>query len=214
MQLNFSNKSKIDLDTLRKIWELSAVLKQNYLSPPEFIIYCKYISMYQWGIPLSYENLMIYNSQLPFPIFYYEEPVPQHFVTETNEISFQQHENYLNEPQKSQDWGYSHTTSRPVDEDLSSLINPSHENFNQPEINQTVSDYPLEQNQNISQAEERLKRFDLLSSVFDEALMEDANSKFNIIESKIYKHKYANPQTSRIDSSYNLQNQGIGNFLF
>ena len=42
-------------------------MNQSYLSPPEFIIYCKYIAMYQWDIPLTIENLKSKNKELPFP---------------------------------------------------------------------------------------------------------------------------------------------------
>lgn len=45
--VEFFKKSGLGMDMLSKIWELSSVLQQTYLSPPEFIIYCKYIAMHQ-----------------------------------------------------------------------------------------------------------------------------------------------------------------------
>ena len=42
-------------------------MNQSYLSPSEFIIYCKYIAMYQWDIPLTIEKLKSKNKELPFP---------------------------------------------------------------------------------------------------------------------------------------------------
>ena len=45
--VQFFQKSGLQIDVLSIIWELSSVMKQSYLSPPEFIIYCKYIAMHQ-----------------------------------------------------------------------------------------------------------------------------------------------------------------------
>ena len=57
------------MQTLGQIWELSSLTGSPSLSPPEFIIYCKYLALFQNKIPLNFENLRDYHNKIPFPVF-------------------------------------------------------------------------------------------------------------------------------------------------
>ena len=185
MLLNFLNKSGLEIDVLGKIWELSSVLKQTYLSPPEFIIYWKYISMNQWGIPLIYDNLKKYNSQLPFPKFKFEQAEKKESYIEPVKIQKKEIPHQYEEVKRPSVAPNPHAVNSKSFDDFDDFIDPTNDQDQSASITPQTS-LSEEERQKL-EMEERMKRFDLLNSVFEDALIEEdpSKTKAKVEESKI-----------------------------
>lgn len=163
---------------------------------------------------------MNYNSQLPFPVFYEDKPTQQQNPAVVNHISFQDENNY-NQSQQYQDFGYSQTTNKPVDDNFNSDEDFPSQNQIQHEFIQPGQTSINDANQLGNKEEDRLKRFDLLSSVFDEAMIEENNIQLQIEDSNknqsqfssnmFYSQPLINEPVKQTQNnpahSYNFQNQ-------
>jgi len=201
--VEFFKKSGLDINTLSSIWQMSSVLGQTYLSPPEFIIYCKYIAMHQTGIPMSYENLKGYNEHIPFPRF---EGISVGPDQQNQQVPVQ--EAVQHQPT---------TQNLEENDDFDDFVDP--ENQEAQQVQEPPKELTEEEKRKLEE-EERLKRLDLISSAFDEAFVEEPKEEKPQEESKqaeseptIEENKVEQPQKvdNQPESSNSWANFGFSN---
>jgi hypothetical protein len=135
--------------------------------------------MYQCGMPLSYENLKAHNSQLPFPNFNLGLATPAYDTSMGATISYQPQ--YI-PTDGSMNQNHSHiNTNTPVEEDdgFDDFVDSNaHQVQEQPKQLSEEEKRKLEE-------EERLKRLDLISSAFDDALFDEPEEKKEEIKQEV-----------------------------
>jgi hypothetical protein len=120
--------------------------------------------MFQCGMPLSYDNLKAYNSQLPFPNLNLGLTPP---ANDTGGVTYQQQ--YQPTDGTVNQINAQSATPAPIDDDddFDDFVDS-----NTPQAPQEPKELTAEEKRKIEE-EERLKRIDLISSAFDDALFDE-----------------------------------------